>query len=56
MEKKNRVTSDNAIGKEHAGKKTPVIIELTDEDLGSVVGAARCPPSTFIKSPIDEPV
>jgi hypothetical protein len=27
-------------------KKTPVIIQLTDEELEEVVGAGRCPPST----------
>ena len=56
MEKKKKVTSDHATSTEHAGKKVPVIIELVDEDLESVVGAARCPPATVIKPPIDEPV
>lgn len=27
-------------------KKTPVIIQLTDDDLEEVIGAGRCPPET----------
>jgi hypothetical protein len=54
MEKKKRGTPDNAISTENPGKKTPVIIQLDDEDLAQVVGAARCPPATIVKIPGEE--
>ena len=46
MEKKDKNQTVNTT--KNQGKKTPVIIQLTDDDLESVVGAARCPPSTEI--------
>lgn len=54
MEKKKRTTPKSSTTPGAPAKKAPRIIQLTEDDLQHVVGAARCPPATVIIMPDDE--
>jgi hypothetical protein len=45
MEKQQKPSAGQGEASQAEVKKTPVIIQLTDDQLEEVVGAGRCPPS-----------